>query len=312
MKILLPTTLDEAPALPDGVEAVTYDAHAPIPAEHRDAEALVAWANGPGVLEDAASLPNLRWVQNLAAGADALHAAGFADDVVLTGGVGLHDRPVAEHALALLLALVRRLPECREAQLAHRWDPELGGPKPLRTEPVTTLLGTNVLVWGFGSIAQTLAPLLTSLGANVRGAARSAGERGGYDVVGEQGLDEALTWADVLVVILPGGEATRHALSAQRLARLPKHAYVVNVGRGTAIDEAALVDALRAGSIAGAGLDVTEVEPLPADSPTWDAPNLVITPHGAGGRPVGYDELIAANARALLAGEQMRNVIERS
>jgi phosphoglycerate dehydrogenase-like enzyme len=86
---------------------------------------------------------------------------------------------------------------------------------------------------------------------------------------------------------------------------------VVNVGRGSTVDEAALVEALTGGRIAGAALDVTEVEPLPAASPLWDAPNLVLTPHAAGGRPVGADELIAANLTALLTGRQLRNVVER-
>jgi phosphoglycerate dehydrogenase-like enzyme len=86
---------------------------------------------------------------------------------------------------------------------------------------------------------------------------------------------------------------------------------VVNVGRGSTVDEPALVAALTEGRIAGAALDVTEVEPLPADSPLWDAPNLLLTPHAAGGRPVGADDLVAANLEALLAGRELRNVVER-
>jgi phosphoglycerate dehydrogenase-like enzyme len=130
-------------------------------------------------------------------------------------------------------------------------------------------------------------------------------------VVGEPDLDAELARTDVLVMILPATPRTTHALDAARLAALPPHAYVVNVGRGSTVDEAALVEALTAGRIAGAALDVTEVEPLPPGSPLWDAPGLVLTPHAAGGRPVGADDLISANVAALLAGRELRNVVER-
>jgi phosphoglycerate dehydrogenase-like enzyme len=313
VKILLPDSLPLAPALPEGVEAVRYEVTAPVPDEHLDAEALVVWGNAPADLGAVAGrMPRLRWVQTLAAGPDAVLGAGFPDDVVVTSGVGLHDRPVTEHALALVLALLRRLPAALAAQAEHRWADELGGLQPLHPEgAVTTLLDARVLVWGFGNIGQNLAPLLQALGAQVRGVGRSAGERSGFPVVAEDRLEAELEHTDVLVMILPATDATTHALDAARLAALPQHAFVVNVGRGSTVDEPALVTALTEGRIAGAALDVTEVEPLPADSPLWDAPNLLLTPHAAGGRPVGSDELVAANLAALLAGGELRNVVAR-
>lgn len=313
MKLLLPTSIPLAPALPGGVEPVRYDAAVPVPAEHLDAEALVVWgSSGADIAAVAGRMPRLRWVQTLAAGPDAVLAAGFPDDVVITSGRGLHDRPVAEHALALILTLVRRLPAAARAQAEHRWADEIGGVQPLRPEgPVTSLLGARVLIWGFGSIGQTLAPLLRHLGAQVHGAARSAGERSGFPVVAEEDLGEELAQTDVLVMILPTSPDTDRALDADRLTGLPEHAYVVNVGRGSTVDEPALVAALSAGRIAGAALDVTGTEPLPGNSPLWDAPNLILTPHAAGGRPVGADELISANVAALLAGTELRNVVQR-
>jgi len=313
VKILLPDSLPLAPALPEGVEAVRYEVTAPVPDEHLDAEALVVWGNAPADLRAVAGrMPRLRWVQTLAAGPDAVLGAGFPDDVVVTSGVGLHDRPVTEHALALVLALLRRLPAALAAQAEHRWADELGGLQPLHPEgAVTTLLDARVLVWGFGNIGQNLAPLLQALGAQVRGVGRSAGERSGFPVVAEDRLEAELEHTDVLVMILPATEATTHALDAARLAALPQHALVVNVGRGSTVDEPALVAALTEGRIAGAALDVTEVEPLPADSPLWAAPNLLLTPHAAGGRPVGADELVAANLAALLADRELRNVVVR-
>jgi len=313
MKLLLPDSLPLDPALPDGVDAVVYDAAAPVPDEHLDAEALVVWgSSGDDLAAVAGRMPRLRWVQTLAAGPDVVLAAGFPDDVVITAGIGLHDRPVTEHALALVLALVRRLPAAGRAQAEHRWARELGGVQPLHPPGrVTTLLGARVLIWGFGNIGQTLAPFLQQLGAQVRGVARRAGERSGFPVVAEEQLAAELAETDVLVMILPATAATTNALDVRRLAALPPHAQVVNVGRGSTVDEEALVEALTGGRLAGAALDVTAVEPLPADSPLWDAPNLLLTPHAAGGRPVGADDLIAHNLAALLDGGELTNVVPR-
>ena len=313
MKVLLPNTVDLNPTLPEGATAVTYDSSVPIPEEHLDAEVLVDWDVRRKMIADAAErLPNLKLVQALAAGADGVLSAPFDESVMICSGVGLHDHTVTEHALALTLALLRRLPASLKAQERHEWSRELGGSQPIRTEDhVTTFIGARVLVWGFGSIAQTLAPVLQSLGADVRGVARTAGERSGFTVITEEDLPRELPNTDLIIMILPGLPATAKALNAERLALLPETALVVNVGRGTTIDEDALLSALTHGSIAGAALDVTAKEPLPEDSPLWDAPNLIITPHAAGGRPVGADELIAANVAALLNGGDLRNVMTR-
>lgn len=313
MKILLPDCIELDPRLPDGMVAVRYDIHSPIPAEHTDAEVLVDWGYSRKKMADAAArMPNLRLVQALSAGADQALAAPFGPSVAICSGVGLHDGPVSEHALALILALLRRLPECHEAQKRHDWSDELGGMQTRRgTRHIGTLLDANVLIWGFGSIGQTLAPLLAALGAHVRGVARSSGRRSGFAVVTEAELSRELPATDLLVMILPGTPDTIDALGADRLALLPKHALVVNVGRGTTIDEDALLSALEEGGIAGAALDVTAKEPLPAESLLWDAPNLILTPHAAGGRPVGADDLIAANTAALLHGGELRNLLPR-
>jgi phosphoglycerate dehydrogenase-like enzyme len=167
-----------------------------------------------------------------------------------------------------------------------------------------------VTIWGYGSIGRTLEPHLTALGATVTGAARSARQDGPVTVVDESQLVDQLARTDVLVMILPSTPSTRGALDAEKLAALPAHAWVVNVGRGDAVDEPDLMDALREGRIAGAALDVTSVEPLPADSPLWDTPNLIITPHAAGGRPLGALDLLAENLDALQNGRPLRNVVE--
>ncbi|MGP9537916.1 phosphoglycerate dehydrogenase [Brachybacterium sp. AOP43-C2-M15] len=310
MKILLPDTVPLDPALPEGWEAVVVDARAEIPAEHHDAAALVVWGSSRRHLASAAEhLGGLRLVQSLAAGVEGILAAGFGKDVVIAAGAGLHSATVSEHALALLLSLVRRLPESREAQQRHEWSQELGGLQPLHPEGrITTLLDARVLIWGFGQIGQTLAPTLQALGAEVRGAARSAGTRAGVEVIAEDTVLQTLPEVDSLGNNLPATEATRGVVGREVLAALPDHALLVNVGRGATVDQDALREALEAGTLGGAALDVTEPEPLPAEDPLWDAPRLLITPHAAGGRPVGADERITRNLQALEGGGEILHV----
>ncbi|GIF14471.1 NAD(P)-dependent oxidoreductase [Actinoplanes teichomyceticus] len=309
MKLLLPDSVELDLTLPEGVTGVVYPVAEPIPERHADAEALVVWGNPPTQLAGAArQLTRLRWVQTLAAGPDAVLRAGFAPGVIVTAGLGLHDRTVAEHTLALVLAAARRLNLLVRAQIGHRWAAELGGLQPVR-EPgaFRTLRDAHVVIWGFGGIAGTLAPLLAALGARVTGVARTAGERHGFPVVTPRRLPELLPTADVLIAILPALPETERAVNAAVLDRLPAHAWVINVGRGSTLDEAALLAALRRGRIAGAALDVFETEPLPAGSGLWDEPNVIITPHAAGGRPLGAAALIEENVRALRAGQPLRN-----
>jgi phosphoglycerate dehydrogenase-like enzyme len=311
VKILIPDTIVVDPAELQGVDVAFYPVGEPIPDEHTDAEALVVWGNRPDQLADAARrLKRLRWIQDLAAGPAAVLQAGFGDDIVITSGLSLHDATVSEHALALILAAARHLHRAVRAQIGRRWAAELGGLQPLdNAQGFTTLQDATVVVWGFGGIGRTLAPLLSALGANVVGVARSARSEDGYEVVDD--IDAVLPTADVLVMILPSAASTDRALDARKLALLPRNAWLVNVGRGSTVDEDALVDAIRAGALAGAALDVTATEPLPLDSPLWDLPDVIITPHAAGGRPRGAAALIQNNARALEAGTPLTNLFER-
>ncbi|WP_028937183.1 NAD(P)-dependent oxidoreductase [Pseudonocardia spinosispora] len=313
MKLLYPSNVEGTPDVPDDVTVVRYDPLAPIPAEHHDAEVLVSWGSTVDRMRTAAGqLRALRWVQSLAAGPDVEVAAGFAEDVVITSGRSLHDDTVAEHALALVLGGLRGLHLLVASQPRHEWRSDLGGPRVEGVDGrVETLHGAQVLIWGFGAIAQALAPLLTALGARVTGVARSAGERGGYPVIAEAQLPTVLPDTDVLVMILPHSEQNVGALNAERLALLPTRAWLVNVGRGTTVDEDALLEALREDRIAGAGLDVFRTEPLPKDSPFWDLPNVIISPHSAGGRPRDAALLVAENLAALRHGQALRNVVAR-
>ena len=309
--MLLPTTIPLNFEVPNGVVLARYAVDEPVPQELAGAEALVVWGNSRDQLRDTARrLTALRWVATLAAGPDAVLDAGFGPQVVITSGRSLHDGPVAEHTLALVLAAARRLHLLARAQQDHRWAGELGGLQPAQPGSWRTLAGAHVLVWGFGSIAASLAPHLRLLGALVTGVAHTAGERAGFPVIAAADVAAALPETDVLIAILPA-TGNAHAISAERLALLPAHAWVVNVGRGSTLDEAALLTALRAGRLGGAALDVFETEPLPTDSPLWDEPNVIISPHAAGGRPVNPAALVADNLAALLAGRPLRNVVAR-
>ena len=299
MKILLTDTscIDPSPIRDAGHDVVLFDEAAPVPVEHRDAEGLVLWGGGgsgsAAVLADMPGyLTRLRWIQTL--------AAGFPDSVAITSGRHFHDRTVAEHAAALALGCVRSLPTAVRAADRHEWEAALGGAHPIHDpHRLTTLFQARALVWGFGAIGVATARLLTAFGASVRGVARSAGQRAGFEVIAVEDVESALPWTDLLVMVLPSTPRTAGALSAERLALLPRRAVVVNVGRGATVDQAALEAALRSGAISAAGLDVTDPEPLPADSTLWDAPNLLLTPHAAGGRVVGAVERIIANAAAV-------------
>jgi phosphoglycerate dehydrogenase-like enzyme len=313
MKVLLPDTIELDPELPAGVETAVYDVRRPLPDEHTDAEVLVVWSNTQENLTDAAQrLKPVRWVQTLAAGPDAVLQAGFAPDVLVTAGLGLHDKTVAEHTLALVLAAARRLNLLVRAQIGHRWAGELGGLQPVRDAgSFRTLREAKVVIWGFGGIAATLAPLLAALGAEVTGVARRPGERHGFPVVTGAALPGLLPDTDLLINILPATPETAGVLNAAILERLPPRAWVVNVGRGATLDEDALLGAIRSGRLAGAALDVFDTEPLPRTSGLWDEPNVIITPHAAGGRPLGASALLTENLAAFVTGAPLRNLISR-
>ncbi|KAK3984678.1 putative phosphoglycerate dehydrogenase [Cladorrhinum sp. PSN332] len=317
MKLLYPTSLVLDPskissAFPT-LSLHAYDVKSPtIPEEHHDTEILVTWTNSPDNLSYAVkSLTQLKWIQSLAAGPNDVLAAGFdSDKVKITTGSGLHDHTVAEHTLGLLLVAARRFHEMRDLQNQGKWPGHLGGPQPDRPKgSFRTLRDANVTIWGFGNIAKTLTPHLLGLGAQVTGIARREGIRNGIQVYGEDKLEEVLKGTDALVMILPGDKTTRHVLNKEKLGWLPNHAWVVNVGRGTSVDEDALYEALQEGSIGGAALDVFETEPLPEGNKLYGAKNLVLSPHAAGGRPQGSEDLITENLARFLKGDELKNII---
>jgi len=311
MKILVPQSIDFTAPNTKDTEFVVFDQKSDIPEEHWNAEMLVVW-DMPFTQQQKAAmqLKNLRCVQALSAGVDSLLALDFPDSATICSGSGLHTIPVAEHTLFLLLMAARRGHEMRDLQHERKWAKHLGGVQPVQPKnDFRSLKQANVVIWGFGSIGRYLASILKELGAHVTGVATEAGERDGFPVVTEDDLDQVLPMAHALVMILPSTPSTRHALSAARIAKLPSHAWVVNVGRGSTVDEEALVDALQKGAIAGAALDVFATEPLPQDSPLWGLKNVFVSPHAAGGRPLGAQELILRQVDNIRTGEPLENAV---
>ena len=251
----------------------------------------------------------LRWVQSTWAGAGEQYAAAELsreelDRVALTTSAGVYATPLAEFALLGLLAFAKDLPRLLRNQADRRWDRFM----------MAELRDWTVLVLGLGGIGREVARLASAFGARTIGVKRTPGEVPHVDEVqSTDRLRELLPRADALVVTLPSTAATRGLLDREALALLPSHAVLVNVGRGAVVDEDALVEALRDGRLAGAALDVFAVEPLPAGSPLWGLPNVLIAPHAAG-QSVHDDErlveLFCDNLRRYLDGEPLRNRVD--
>lgn len=249
----------------------------------------------------------LRWVHIHSAGADRpIYRQLCERGVQVTTSSGANALVVAHTALAGVLALARRLPQLWAAQRERRWDPLIATGLPRDLE------GQHAVIVGWGPIGQNLGRLLQALGLRVtvvRQQERPAGP--GFATVGAARLHEVLPQADWLLLACPLTAATRGLVDADALARLPAHAHLVNVSRGEVVDEPALVAALRAGRLAGAFLDVFAHEPLPPDSPLWDLPNVIATPHSAGfsdSNAARVARMFLDNLRRWQAGERLHNL----
>lgn len=254
--------------------------------------------------------PRLRWVQAMAAGAGSqLKAADLTreelDRIVVTTSAGVHGAPLAEFAVFGVLAGAKTLPRLLRQQARKEWTGRWC---------MKQVSEMTVIVLGLGAIGQQTVSRLAALGASVIGVNRTPVEAEGLaELIGPEQLIEAIPRADALVVALPGTAATHQLVSAEVLARVRPGIIVVNVGRGTVIDEAALIGALESGRVGYAALDVFHDEPLPQDSPLWSHPNVLVSPHTAGLNEA-EDRLIAdlfvTNATRLLDGEPLLNVVD--
>ena len=256
-----------------GLEPIWYaDDEIPNPADLQDCEVLAG--NFPTELVQ--QLPSLKWVQASFAGVDRLCAVKWAnEDAILTNSSGAFGIAIAEYMLTGLMMLFRLMPDYAANQHNNVWQ---------RAGQCRTLWGSTVTVLGMGDIGSRFARLAKAMGATVRGVRRTQGPApADYDeVFTSDRLAEAVTNVDAVIMALPGTPATRHMVNEEIIARMDKRTIIVNCGRGATLDESALIAALQQGRLAGAVLDVAEVEPLPQDSPLWHMENVIITPHISG------------------------------
>jgi len=265
-----------------------------------------------------AAAHNVQWIHSPAAGLEGvLWPEIIESPVLVTNSRGLSADTIAEHVVAVVLALFRKVPQAVDAQRAREWaQTNLVADPPLRM-----ISGSRVLIVGLGAIGLATAARMVSLSACVDGVRRRPHlprPPGIERVVSPEHLTDLLPSADVVVVAAPETSGTRHLIGPRELAAMRPGSILVNVSRGALVDEAALVTALCAAppdrTVGAAALDVFAREPLPAESPLWTLPNVLITPHVAGFRPDHWEavtSLFADNLRRFDSGQPLLNVVDK-
>ncbi len=256
--------------------------------------------------------PNLRWVQGSMAGAgEVAKKAGLLEtDVVVTTASGVYSGPLAEFVVMALLQHAKNLDRLRHDKAEKAW----------RQTYTDTLEGKTLCIVGMGNIGRAIAERVRPFGTRVVGVKRTVREddpawRHAGELYPTDRLHEALGEADYVAVTLPGTPETQHLVDAEAMGAMKPGAYFVNVGRGTVVDEGALVEALESGHLSGAALDVFEVEPLPEESPLWELPNVIVSPHATDMVPSLINklqtDLFCENLRRYLDGESLVNVLDK-
>jgi phosphoglycerate dehydrogenase-like enzyme len=271
--------------------------------------ASVEIAFGPLTTEDALRAPRLRWVQIQSAGCEYYTKEGNVfphSRVALTNASGVFDLPIAEHVIGMMLGHTRDLFHYVRRQADGRWNRDKA--------VVRDFSGSTVGIVGLGSIGTAVAVRARALGARVLGLRRTPSQDDPVDAAyTPDRLHEMLAQCDFVALCLPATGDTRHMIDAAALGAMRPHVFLTNIGRGGAIDTDALVSALRAGRIGGAGLDVTDPEPLPDGHPLWSMDNVIITPHTAGGSPGDEDRIHALflkNIVRYIGGQELINRVD--
>ena len=310
--VVMGATLDDPPpgigVIADAVDLAFADEVAALAAALPASDVLFAWRPRGAMLSEAwEHAGDLRWIQSASAGVDALLFPQLVkSDVVVTNARGVFDGAIAEYVVGVILLFSKGLAPVLEAQRRREW----------RHRETERLEHKRVLVAGTGPIGRAIARSCAAMGMQVRGVGRTARPRDGEfgRVFAAEDLAEAAGWADYVVNALPATAETRRRFDAGVFAAMSPGTRFINVGRGSTVDEGALVRALEQGGIGGAALDVFEEEPLPADSPLWAMPNVVVSPHVAGdfaGWRESAVELFVGNLERYLTGRPLRNVVDK-
>lgn len=278
--------------------------------ELADADIFMGYALGPDLL---AHSPKLKWIQAVSAGVKQyLYPELGERDVIVTNASSVHCLPVAQHTLGALVALARRFPDCLRYQQQTKWaTADLWN---ARVRP-RELRGQVLLFIGLGAIGRETARLVRPLEMRIWAVTHSGRADTGVveRVFAIEQLHQALPEADFVVIAAPDTPETRNMIGAPELALMKRSSYLINIARGTLIDEPALIAALQANQIAGAALDVTVKEPLPPENPLWKLDNCFITPHVSGATENTWDreeELIAENLNRWFAGTELLNRVD--
>jgi phosphoglycerate dehydrogenase-like enzyme len=311
--VVMGATSDEPPP---GIDAIAGDVELRYASdltslEHEivDASVVYTWWGDRDDLEAAWPLAgNLKWVAASNVGINSLLFPALVEsDVILTNARGAPDRPIAETVVGFVVAMAKGFRVMFERQRLHEW----------KTREMQRLAGLRVLVVGPGPIGRTIARALRdglAMGVDAVGRTGRPGDDVFETIWGADELHAGLAGADYVIDTLPLTPQTRGIFDAAAFAAMKSSARFVNVGRGATVVEAALIDALASGAIAGAALDVFEREPLPAESPLWDMQNVIVSPHDSGD-VVGWEADFAAvfydNLRRYLRGEPLRNVVDK-
>lgn len=319
MRIVFATKVARAPVLKalesaSNIELIACDDLADVASHVHDADALViSDPRGPEgkAISDALKRDGCRvkWVQAVTAGVAGLLTHGAPSHVVVTNQGGAVAPAVAEHAMTMVLTMARRVGEIIERSGQRQWNKEFD-------PPLMAVEGRTMAIVGYGNIGRELAKRAKGFGMKLIGVSRSGK---GDDLLDEaypmERLHEVLAKADVVALTVASAPATWHLINAQAFAAMKKGAYFVNVTRGETVDQVALKSALESGQLAGAFLDVTDPEPLPASDPLWDAPNLLISPHtaGAGSTQTGLRiaRVVVGNVQRFQAGEPLLHTVDR-
>ncbi len=261
--------------------------------------------------EIAKAAPNLKWFASYFAGVDPLLSNGaLGEDVILTNGSGAYGVTIAEHLVMVTLMLMRRNPEYQQLVARKEFRNDLN---------IRSIYGSTVVICGTGDIgskyAQRLRPFCPQKVIGVNRTGRAA--EGFDEIVPIQELDRVLPLADVLVLTLPGTALTNNLICRERLAAMKPSAFLINIGRGSCLDQDALVEALEEGRLAGAALDVFRTEPVPQDDPVWNTKNLLFTPHCSGQMTLAYTrdalvDLFCENLKRFCQGQPMLHVIDKA
>ncbi|ELY64961.1 D-2-hydroxyacid dehydrogenase [Natrinema versiforme] len=295
-----PLVTDEILKRRPGIDLEHVADEADLPAAVADAEILITHRLPEEVLEAAT---DLEWVQALSAGTDRFDHEALADrGVALTNVSGIHAKPIGQQVLGYLLHFERGFDRAVAQGRDREWQRYTGGELGDRT----------VGIVGVGAIGSKVADYCQPFDARVIGTKRDPTDapEGVDEIYGADGLASVLAESDYLVVACPLTEETRGLLDAEALATLPDDAVLVNIARGDIVDQSALVDALEAGDLGGAALDVFEEEPLPESSPLWDRDNVLVTPHMAGSTPHYWErcaDIFLRNYDRFRDGEDLEN-----